>query len=141
MTDNLLREPPVLSPVELSSPRILPLSEWTKALRRLRHTRARPGPCVAVIRMVPSLRGGPMQTFGAPPPGLSAVVATGLDQYEFLTVAGDDLLLLLRGDAPHRIRRRLTALVAQVGESYDARPPQATPACGYVRVSTRRGAP
>lgn len=139
MTDNLLRDPPVPSPVELSGGRFLPLPEWTKTLTRLRGTRARPGPCVAVIRMVPSQRLGSRQTFGAPPPGLTAIVESRLDEYESLTVAGDDLMLLLRGDRPKRIRRRLRELVALVAESYDARPPEATPACGYVRV--RRRAP
>ncbi|ADD42703.1 glycosyltransferase family 2 protein [Stackebrandtia nassauensis] len=141
MTDNLLREHPVsTTTVETQTGRFLPLPEWTKTLERLRNTRARPGPCVAVIRMVPSLRGG-HQTFGAPPPGVASIVETQLDQFELLTVAGDDLLVLLRGDKPKRIQARLGALMSLLAESYDAWPPEVVPACGWVPVSTSRRAP
>ncbi|HZE41413.1 MAG TPA: glycosyltransferase family 2 protein [Stackebrandtia sp.] len=129
---------PTISPTGVTAQahigRYLPLPEWTRALEKLRHTRARPGPAVAVIRLVPSLSHS-LRTYGAPPPGVVASVASQLDDYELVTTAGDDLVVLLRGAATKRVAARLSDMTSRLATAFDAQPPDATPVCGWTETA------
>ncbi|MGH8877160.1 MAG: glycosyltransferase family 2 protein [Stackebrandtia sp.] len=139
VTDDLLQVAALPSPAAAPVRRKLPLPEWTRALERLRTTRARPRPCVAVIRMVPSLRGG-HQTLGAPPPGVQSIIDSQLDDFELFTVAGDDLVLLLHGAKARAMSARLSGLVELLARAFDSQPPPVAPVCGWVTASTGRAA-